>query len=118
MKFQFFIGIDMGKTSFDFCIMDENRAIIDRGVVDNEPASISVWIKALPRRFDGVDFWGKRPVLPRTYGLLRAAFVEHARRANRHETLARKSASNQAEHGHEARQKRRDGCQKHIRIFA
>ena len=55
MKFQFFIGIDMGKTSFDFCIMDENRAIIDRGVVDNEPASI--WIKALPRRFDGFDFW-------------------------------------------------------------
>ena len=53
MHFTYYIGIDISKETFDFCILDENSKEVERGAAKNNPKSIRSWIEALQ---DSVDW--------------------------------------------------------------
>lgn len=39
MNFLYYIGIDISKATFDFCILDGTGNEVERGVADNKPDS-------------------------------------------------------------------------------
>ena len=46
-KYLFYLGIDMGKSNFNYTLMDEEENILLEGKVINQPDQISVWIEQL-----------------------------------------------------------------------
>jgi len=56
-KYQFHLGIDMGKSAFTFAVMNQEGKILLEGEVCNHPAEILIWIKELETSFSGKDFW-------------------------------------------------------------
>ena len=46
-KYLFYLGIDMGKSNFNYTLMDEEENILLEGKVINQPDQIIVWIEQL-----------------------------------------------------------------------
>jgi len=46
-KYQFFMGIDMSKLTFDFTLLDDSGKILLQNKIDNKPAAITQWMKQL-----------------------------------------------------------------------
>lgn len=57
MNYSFYLGIDMSKLSFDYCIIDASGTILKQGVCHNKKESIEAWIKELSSEFEGTTFW-------------------------------------------------------------
>ena len=54
-KYQFFIGIDMSKLTFDFTLIDSSEKILLQGKIANKSAAILDWINHLGEQLD----WSK-----------------------------------------------------------
>ena len=57
MKYSFYIGIDMSKPSFDYCLIDAPGTILKQGGLLNQKPSIAGRIAELGREFGGPEFW-------------------------------------------------------------
>ena len=57
MNYAFYIGIDMSKLKFDYCVIDESGTILKQGAVINKKPSIEVWIEELSIEFGTSKFW-------------------------------------------------------------
>ncbi len=40
-KFEFFLGIDISKNTLDYCLLDDQCKVLEKGKVNNEPVSLS-----------------------------------------------------------------------------
>jgi transposase len=58
MNFLYYIGIDISKATFDFCILDGTGNEVERGVADNKPDSIVSWINSI----EGLVDWSRTVV--------------------------------------------------------
>ena len=56
MNYEFYMGVDMSKLTFDYCLIDGQGTILKQGQVKNTPSSIKSWTKELSHEF-GIDFW-------------------------------------------------------------
>ena len=57
MGYSFFLGIDMSKRSFDFCLTDGDGTILNQGKVANEKGEIGEWAAVLGEDYGGAGFW-------------------------------------------------------------
>ena len=56
--YEFHMGIDMSKLTFDYCLIDIEGEILKQGQVENESPQIKKWVKELSDEF-GTTFWSK-----------------------------------------------------------
>jgi len=59
MDYQFYLGIDVGKTSFDYALIDGDGTIHCQGQVANTESAVQSWVIGLQLKFPMVDLWGK-----------------------------------------------------------
>lgn len=55
--YQFFIGLDIAKLTFDYCIIDAKANILEQGQVVNQPKQIIAWSDQLKNKFGSDSFW-------------------------------------------------------------
>ncbi len=48
MEFRFFLGIDVGKSTFTYCLRDQ-AGVLDQGEVENALKAISAWVSSLKK---------------------------------------------------------------------
>lgn len=59
MNYQFYLGIDIGKVTFDFALIDQQGTILSQGKVDNHSAAINAWIDEISNYTSSGEFWEK-----------------------------------------------------------
>jgi len=59
MNYQFYLGIDMGKSSFDYALIDGEGTIHMQAKIDNNESSISAWMIELQQQFPLLNLWGQ-----------------------------------------------------------
>ena len=59
MNYQFYLGIDVGKFSFDYALIDEEGTIHDQSQIDNTETAIQAWILELQNKFPTINLWEK-----------------------------------------------------------
>lgn len=59
MNYQFYLGIDIGKSTFDYALIDAEGTIHFQAQVDNNEAAIQAWIIELQQQFPLIDLWGQ-----------------------------------------------------------
>jgi len=57
MNYQFYLGIDMGKSTFDYALVDTEGTIHIQDQVENNEAAIKTWIVELQEKFSTVNLW-------------------------------------------------------------
>lgn len=57
MNYQFYLGIDMGKFSFDYALIDAEGTIHYQSQVENNESSIRAWILELQQQFPIINLW-------------------------------------------------------------
>lgn len=55
--YQFYLGIDMGKSSFNFALKNKADKILQEGIINNNDASIREWILELQDSFSNTDLF-------------------------------------------------------------
>lgn len=58
MNYRFYLGIDMGKFSFDYALVDAEGTIHLQGQIENNEACIQAWAIELQMKFPTVNLWG------------------------------------------------------------
>jgi len=57
MNYQFYLGIDVGKSSFDYALIDEDGTIHMQGQVANTESAIQEWVLELDRKYCLENLW-------------------------------------------------------------
>ena len=57
MNYQFYLGIDVGKSSFDYALIDVDGTIHLQGQIANTEPAIQDWVLELQRNFETNDLW-------------------------------------------------------------
>jgi len=57
MAYSFYLGIDISKATFDYCLIDKEGLILQETQVLNNPTAIKAWIENLSRVYGNLDFW-------------------------------------------------------------
>ena len=57
MNYQFYLGIDIGKFSFDYTLIDTEGTIHIQAQVENNEASIKAWLIELQQKFPTINLW-------------------------------------------------------------
>ena len=57
MNYQFYLGIDMGKFTFDYALIDSEGTIHIQAQIDNNETSIQAWIIELQQQFPTIKLW-------------------------------------------------------------
>ena len=77
MNYQFYLGIDVGKSSFDFALIDEEGTIHLQAEVSNTSASIAGWIIELQDLFPLINIWEKMLICMEHSGYYNALLLKH-----------------------------------------
>ncbi|HFD33315.1 MAG TPA: IS110 family transposase [Gammaproteobacteria bacterium] len=59
MNYDYYLGIDMSKLSFDYCLMDGKGMVLKQGDLLNQEESIKDWIRELGYELGESNFWKK-----------------------------------------------------------
>jgi len=57
MNYQFYLGVDMGKFSFDYALIDTEGTIHVQAQVENTETAIQAWILELQQQFPTINLW-------------------------------------------------------------
>ena len=57
MNYQFYLGVDMGKFSFDYALIDAEGTIHIQAQVENTATAIQAWILELQQQFSTINLW-------------------------------------------------------------
>lgn len=57
MNYQFYLGIDMGKSTFDYALIDKEGTIHIQDQVENNETAIKAWIIELQQQFPTLNLW-------------------------------------------------------------
>jgi len=57
MNYQFYLGIDMGKSTFDYALIDAQGTIHSQDQVENNATAINAWIIKLQQQFSAINLW-------------------------------------------------------------
>lgn len=57
MNYQFYLGIDVGKSSFDYALIDAEGTIHLQSQIANTEPAIQAWVVELQHKFETVDLW-------------------------------------------------------------
>ena len=74
MDFQFTLGVDMSKLTFDYALINQQGTILSQGQVFNNQADIYNWISQLEKEFEGL--WKKAIVCMEHFGYYSAHFLQ------------------------------------------
>lgn len=56
-QFKYYLGVDMSKLTFDYCLLADTGEIIKTGKIDNDTASIATWIEEIEEQFTDLTIW-------------------------------------------------------------
>jgi len=59
MNYQFYLGIDVGKFSFDYALIDEEGTIHNQAQIENTETAIQAWVVDLQNQFPTINLWEK-----------------------------------------------------------
>ena len=77
MNYQFYLGIDVGKFSFDYALIDKEGTIHIQAQIENNEASIQAWIVELQNRFPTINLWEQMLVCMEHSGYYNAIILKH-----------------------------------------
>ena len=77
MKYQFYLGIDVGKSSFDYALIDKDGTIHLQGQVENNAKSIILWIIKLQELYPTIEIWRKMLICMEHSGYYNALILKH-----------------------------------------
>lgn len=84
MNYQFYLGIDVGKYSFDYALMDGEGGIPMQGKVENNEIAIQGWIIELQQKFPLVNIWEQTLVCMEHSGYYNAIILKHLQTRKEH----------------------------------
>lgn len=76
MAYSSYLGIDMSKKTFDFCLLDGDGTVLAEGRAANEREEISEWAGVLAEDFGGEGLWGSCLVCLEHSGYYAAPLLE------------------------------------------
>jgi len=77
MNYQFYLGIDVGKSSFDYALIDGEGTIHLQGQVGNNSSSITIWIIKLQELYPAIEIWRKMLICMEYSGYYNALILKH-----------------------------------------
>jgi len=84
MNYQFYLGIDVGKSSFDYALLDKDGTIHLQGQVENNSISITRWMIELQELFPLIDLWGNMLICMEHSGYYNALILKHLHTRENH----------------------------------
>jgi len=76
MNYQFYLGIDMGKSTFDFALIDLEGTILHQGQIQNQTEAIVNWINKLTTEFSNKNLWNQLLVCMEHSGYYNAKLLQ------------------------------------------
>ena len=77
MKYQFYLGIDVGKFSFDYSLIDKEGTIYKQGQIENTATAIQGWLIELQKEFPLLDLWEETLICMEHSGYYNALLLKY-----------------------------------------
>ena len=77
MKYQFYLGIDVGKYHFDFALIDSEGTIHIQAQIENSESAIKAWLIEMQQKFSIENLWDKMLVCMEHSGYYNARIMRH-----------------------------------------